>query len=46
MSRLELKGVSKRYNVRGSGTMLALDNVDVTVALGPYGGAGRPVGLG
>jgi len=34
MSTLELKGVTKKYHVRGSGTMLALDNVDVTVTSG------------
>jgi peptide/nickel transport system ATP-binding protein len=34
MSTLELKGVSKRYRVRGSGTMLALDDVDVTISSG------------
>ncbi|QAY63443.1 ABC transporter ATP-binding protein [Xylanimonas allomyrinae] len=31
---LELRNVTKKYHVRGSGTMLALDDVDVTVASG------------
>ncbi|GAB2456704.1 ABC transporter ATP-binding protein [Xylanimonas ulmi] len=34
MSTLELKGVTKRYHVRGAGTMLALDSVDVTITSG------------
>lgn len=34
MTTLELKGVTKKYHVRGSGSMLALDDVDVTVTSG------------
>jgi len=34
MTTLELHSVSKQYHVRGKGTMLALDNVDVTVTSG------------